>query len=382
MRYGIVGWYGHQNVGDEILLKSALERFGKRQAIVFTTDLSAADTVKEVHDVEAFDMKSIPEHDLDFLMFAGGDVFHNLTVEWYFPKSMMEKIRFPILMLSVGVPFGEGRTALSKSIDYFVKRLDFISFRCAYSQKIFSDLWKKRSFLLPDLAFSIKKQSIKKKEQIALQVRKVPKSYHPITPQNFDKIACRQFAELTSKFHEMKIPFRILVFEPHKLLIDNYENEYIECFNDISLTIKEISSSAALIGTRLHACIIALTQNTPIKAYRYQGKIESVIGMLCNRERIIYPKGVLPFDRFYPIAELSPIERKNVDVIQQYLERSLDIIGKAAVNNDLKDLSLPKFPLSLSVHDTFNFSRLRHKPKFLRDIRAWFSYAIGRKRRF
>jgi polysaccharide pyruvyl transferase WcaK-like protein len=127
VRYGITGWYGHKNVGDEILLKCALDYFGRKQAVVFATNSLAAENVRVSHGVKAFDVQSIPEHDLDFLLFAGGDVLHNLVVEWYFPKSLMEKIQCPILMLSVGIPFGEGRTPLSKTIDYL--RRDWILFR-------------------------------------------------------------------------------------------------------------------------------------------------------------------------------------------------------------------------------------------------------------
>lgn len=380
MRYGVIGWYGHKNLGDEILLNCILDCFGRRQAIVFTTDPMGVKAVKENHGVESSKIQTIPEHDIDFLMFGGGDVFHNLTVEWYFPKSLIDKIQCPILMLSVGVPFGEGHSPLSKSIDHFVKRVDFIGFRDAYSQKIFSDLWDKDSFLLPDLAFLVKKQSVKRRSGVVLQVRKVPKSYSSITPKNFNQIARKQFAELDSKLREKGLNPKFLVFNPKdtEVLPDNCES--ISCFDNVSLAIKEISSSEALIGTSLHSCIIALTQDTPFKAYRYQGKIDAVVGMICNRNQIIYPKNILEFDAFYPVEELSNEERKNVSLIRSYLKSSLNIIRKAAMSKDFRNINLPEFPIPQHVSETYQFSEFVHKPKFLRDLRDWFYSRIGIER--
>lgn len=379
MKYGVVGWYGHQNLGDEILLKCILDHFGRKQATIFATNSVAAKAIKHIHSVESSAIKSIPEHDIDFLMFGGGDVFHNLTLEWYFPSSLMEKIHCPILMLSVGVPFGEGHTPLSKSMDRFVKKITLIGFRDAHSQKIFSDLWAKNSFLLPDLGFLLEKQNAKKENGVALQVCKVPGSYRSITPMNFNKIAHEQFIQLNSQLREMGLNPKFLLFNPRdsEILPDNCKST--NCFDDISLAIKEISSSDVLIGTKLHSCIIALTQDTPFKAYRYQGKIDGVIGMVCNRDRIIYPQRVFPFDDFYPIEELSTKEKMNVRSIKQYLKNSLHIIGKCAMSGDFDNVSLPEFPISQKVSETYQFSELGHKPRFLRELRNWFYSMIGKE---
>lgn len=380
MRYGVIGWYGHQNLGDEVLLKCILDFMERKQAIVFTTNSTAAKAVTEIHKVESFNIRTIPEHDIDFLIFGGGDVFHNLTIEWYFPRSLMDTIQCPILMLSVGVPFGEGRAPLSKSIDRFVRRIDFIGFRDAYSRKIFSDLWDKKAFLLPDLAFLQEKRNAERKNDVLLQVREVPKSYYPITPTNFNKIACRQFAELNSKLRDMGLGTKFLVFNPRDTVVLPEDCESINCFDDVSLATKEISSSEALIGTSLHSSIIALTQGTPFKAYRYQGKIDGVLSMVCHRNRILYPRGVYPFDDLYPIEKFSVEERKNLKSITDYLKNSLDVIRKCALSGDVTDIDLPEFPMPQDISETYEFYGLGHKPTFLRGLRDWFYSKLGKEK--
>jgi hypothetical protein len=231
--------------------------------------------------------------------------------------------------------------------------------------------------MLPDLAFLLKKESVKKKDQVALQIHKVPRSYRSITPPDFNVIAREQFGLLASSLRDKGVPYRFLVFNPgSRLLLDNEERNYLECFEDVSVAVREIASSKALIGTRLHSSIVALTQGTPFRAFQYQGKVRGVIGMVCNQDRIIYPKDVLPLESFYPVEEFSSVEKKNLEIIRKYLTTSLDIIRKAAVRNDLKEISLPKFPLPRTVHKTYEFASLNHKPRFLRDLRDKLQNAI------
>ncbi|UCD96361.1 MAG: polysaccharide pyruvyl transferase family protein [Candidatus Bathyarchaeota archaeon] len=380
MKYGIVGWYGRKNLGDELLLKCLTDFFGRKQAIVFTTSASSAEVVKKNHNLKAFEMTSLSEHDIDFLIFGGGDVFHDLTAEWYFPESLMDKIECPILMLSVGIPFGEGHSTISRSIDRFVDSVCFVSFRDAYSRKIFSDLWsEKASYILPDLGFLIEKQQAQRKNGVVLQVRAIPKSYRPITPKNFQRIAFNQFTYLNSEFKKRNLSPKFLLFNPKDSRMLPNDCISIDCFSDskYSRAIAEICSSEALIGTSLHSSMIALTQGTPFRAYRYQGKIDGVIGMIC-KERVVYPSKVFPFKDLYPIDEFTYEEKKHVNLIKQYLKESLDIIKRHAINRDFQGIVLPEFPIEESVSESYGYAKLGHKPKILRDLRNWIYSQIGK----
>lgn len=376
MKIGITGWYGWQNLGDEMLLNSALTFFGKNKSVVFAVNDMAARNVEEMHGVETAKIKEILDYDLDCLIFAGGDVFHDLVVEWYFPKKLVNKIKCPLMMLSVGVPFGEGYTFLSKAIDWFVKRLSFISFRDGYSKKIFSDLWpKKRSFLLPDLNFLIEKQRLKREtKRVALQYVEIPESYFNITPPDFNALTRNVFATLYRNFRKLGFDPRFLVFNPkeikslRKSLPEGCEK--VICYSDTSTAVREIVSSSLMIGQRLHSCVMALTQYTPFTAYRYQGKMDGVIGMIA-KNRVVYPRGSLTFEDLYP-KEFSSDERLEVDTIKSYLKDSLEKIRRSIGDpNNLENLVLPIFPFEEKISEQYKFSKIKHRPKPLRDLWLW-----------
>lgn len=376
MKIGITGWYGWHNLGDEMLLNSVVTFFGKSKFVAFVDNDVAQKNVEEMHKIEAARLKEIPNYDLDCLVFAGGDVLHNLMVEWYFPKKLVNKIKCPIIMLSVGVPFGEGYTFLSKVIGWFVKKLSFVSFRDGYSKKIFSDAYpEKRSFLLPDLNFLIEKQDLKRKEKrVALQYVEIPESYSQITPYNFNALTRRVFALLYKDLLAKGFDPTFLVFNPKEIksLKESLPEgcEKVICYSDTSTAVKEIASSSMLIGQRLHSCVMALTQYTPFTAYRYQGKINGVIEMV-TKNRVVYPKETLTTNDLYPSREFSNNEKENVITIKSYLKTSLEEIQKSIASSNLENLILPSFPFEEEISEKYKFSKIKHKPKILRDLWLW-----------
>jgi polysaccharide pyruvyl transferase WcaK-like protein len=339
VKIGITGWYGKHNLGDE-LLKRNIQKFYKN------------------HTVKVLEPNQIENADIDLLVFGGGAILHDLYITRYHPRKIMDKISCPILMLGVSIPYGNKKTVISHKIDYFIKKIDFLGFRDPISKSIFTNLWNKSSYILPDLGFLTAPKISITKHKVSLQIRKVPKSYRDLIPSNFNKIAKKQFARLYNYFTKLGYDTSFLLFHPSDKNMIPKKSNFIACYDDIDQAINEIACSEFCIGSKLHFNIIALTQNVPVKCYYYIGKIEGVLSSIVNSKRIVYPEKIFPSNIFVPRA-LNAEEIGRLKTTQSYLRESLNLIIRG-------DYHLPKFPFTKSVNETYVSTNLHVAPKILK----------------
>ncbi|KON31703.1 MAG: hypothetical protein AC479_08410 [miscellaneous Crenarchaeota group-6 archaeon AD8-1] len=245
----------------------------------------------------------------------------------------------------MGIPHGEGYTLISHKIDYFINKVCFFGFRDSVSKLIFDSLWDKQSYLFPDLGFLTKKYNEKKTNEILLQKKlRIPSNFIKLTPRDYEKISASQFDLLYKKLSSKNYNVKFL----------NWKN-----FND---AICEIAKSQWIVTNNLHAGIIALTQATPFSALSYQGKINDVLGIVANKERIIYPNRIYEVERFIPPLAYSQEEKQNLSKIQNYLKKSLLWIKKGIENNELESSKMDDFPIKTAFeYEKYVYGRVKAK---------------------
>jgi polysaccharide pyruvyl transferase WcaK-like protein len=350
LKIGVTGWFGHGNPGDDLLLNNFLKAYSRSEVIVFTTDITSAKDVAKRFELKTYTIKEVPDVDVDALFFGGGGFLHDIAIEVHFPKKLIDKIYCPILLVGMGIPHGERNTLISHRINYFIDKVCFFGFRDYVSKFIFDSFWDKSSHVVPDLAFLTKKVKLERTDEILLQRKqRIPSNFINLTPTNYNKISAAQFDLLYKKLKLHKYRIRFLEWQS---------------FDEV---INEIAKARWIVTNSLHAGIIALTQSTPFSAIAYQGKVNDVLSIVANKNRLIYPSKVHKVEKFIPPLVYSTDEQENLIKIQTYLQRSLSQIHKALEKNRLNNLKLEEFPIKISFKkEKYFYGRV--KPRFSRRI--------------
>jgi hypothetical protein len=122
----------------------------------------------------------------------------------------------------------------------------------------------------------------------------------------------------------------------------------------------------------MHFGLLALTQHTPFKMVQYQGKVKSVLGLVVDDSRIVYPSKVYKAEKFLSIPAFSKHELDRLFLIRDYLKNCLDRIKSFKFNN------MPNYPLPVpQINTRFKYGGVKPKPKFLRNLRKIVSSALG-----
>jgi polysaccharide pyruvyl transferase WcaK-like protein len=168
MKIFIRGYYGHKNLGDELILEilvSQLRRmFGNSVHITVAT---SEDSSKLYNRLKVFQYKSL-KRDLkrsDIIIFGGGGLFDDVGKREWRDQWNLLKIMFLIKlfckkMFFYGVGYGNIRTKLGKIIINLQAILaDGIFVRSSNSYKKVISMWfvhKKKVFEMRDLVYSLK----------------------------------------------------------------------------------------------------------------------------------------------------------------------------------------------------------------------------------
>lgn len=244
IRIGATGYFNQGNLGDNLILTNFKKLYKENQITIFTPQES----------------EQIPDSEIDVLYFAGGGLLTDLYIKKYYPKKLMDKIKIPIIILSAGIPHGQGYTMISKRIGYFINKMSFIGLRDTQSQEILKQLFNRESNFVPDLAYLTPSLNLKKTNDPILQQKKrICTEFKKLTPPNY----LENVKELYSK-----LPYKIMSWDsnPQK-------------------AIREIAQTKLLICNSLHAGIIAYTQNTPFLIIPYQDKCYDALFLTTNKTK-------------------------------------------------------------------------------------------------
>lgn len=347
---GVTGYYGYGNVGDDILLRNLLNFFGNHKVVVYAPSKVAAENIRTQFGCLVSAIHSLPREteQLDLLIFGGGGVLHDSAMLNLWPKNIIEQVKCPIALLGLGIPHGEKLTLATHKIDYLVDKACFVGLRDFESEAIFKQLWNKPCFLFPDLAFLTERVEVKRTGGLLMQYKGISSDFRRLSPKRFDPIAKRQLRILGGEMFPWK-----------------------------TATCKEaleaVASAGACVGVSLHFGLLALTQRTPFKMVQYQGKVRSVLGIVVDESRIVYPNRVYDSKEFLPVPDFSKYELERFVLIQDYLTSCLSRI------KSFKFDDLPDYPLQKpQIKTRFNYGGVKPKPKILRDLRKTVSRAAGR----
>ena len=267
---GVLGYYGALNLGDELILKAMLELISDHRILVFGEE---PDRIKRLHGVqEAYRYDSLPEKvtQLDMLLFGGGGVLHRRYVAKVIPDELMTSTDTPVIVFAAGIPFVDW----CEGLEDFLNRCRLITLRESSSLPYLRALTTTPVMFMPDPAFIIPDQKLKKVPgKVAVNIRSIPNSYLRGLPGDADAILLRELQHIISHFQREGRPYSVLGFSPaDKEWIEEFGGKLVSCEE----AIQEIGTSEFLIGTRLHAGVIAATQGTPALMLSYQRKVQNL----------------------------------------------------------------------------------------------------------
>lgn len=346
---GVTGYYGYGNVGDDMLMLNLLKFFGPHNIVVYAPSEKAAGNIRAQFDCLVSTTQFLPKDSkkLDLLAFGGGGVLHDSAMLNLWPKHIIEQVECPIALLGLGIPHGEDLTLATHKIDYIVNKARFVGLRDFKSKAIFKQLWNTPCFLFPDLALLTERLEVQHSHNLLLQFKGVSSDFRRLSPKHFDSIAKGQLIMLGGEM----FPWKTATCEQ---------------------ALKAVASAGACVGVSMHFGLLALTQHTPFKMVEYQGKVKSVLGLVVDDSRIVYPSKVYNTELFLPIPDFSKHELDRLVLIKDYLKKCLRKI------KSFKFDDMPNYPLHVpQINTRFKYGGVKPKPKFLRDLRKAVSSAFG-----
>jgi len=289
-RIGIVGWFGHENVGDELILHNMLQSFANHEVSVYTDQPEIATTLHGIKRV--FHHNYISSHlpELDLLLVGGGGVLHDRYIERVLPPpALVGCDNTPIMVYAAGIPFFDW----CNQIRYLVEKCYLVSLRDRCCTDFFQDQFPEVPvLLLPDPGFLTPvSQQTKRPGKITLNIRMIPKGWRVGLPPDVNEILIEQFGLLYRHLIKRGYEPVVLGFEPSDIEWIE-KGDYNATVVDFNTAIEEIASSEFLIGTRYHSGIIAATQHTPSLLINYQQKVASLKTLLPGATSVVDIKGL------------------------------------------------------------------------------------------
>lgn len=295
----ITGYYGRDNVGDEVLLSSLLEliteRYGDVEVYVLTRDI---DRTESLHDVTA-----VAEGDpvewlrtslyVDTLVIGGGGLFAN-SIHLRYPILILLNIVLNNSIWIVGVSVAPIENAYDEALLRFaLNSVEAIIVRDEDSKARLRDMGVSRGIdVLPDLAFAgdgVSEASLPKEvpeEFIAVSVR--PPTGYSRSELDMEELA-RSLDSLKESLNTE------IVFLPFKPDVDTevsrqvademeYSVEIIQNPDDFREIEAVLSEADLLVGMRLHSVILATRNHISFVGLSYHPKCESVLRQLGTEE--------------------------------------------------------------------------------------------------
>ena len=286
MKIALVGYFGHENIGDEAILQSVIQQLKKYhkplEILVFT---NTPTETSELYNVSTLKRKSIINiiaaiRMSDIILFAGGTLFQDETsfgslIYYLFIIVLAKIFKRKVILYSQGVePF---RYYLSK---FLVKQVflfvDHISVRDRSSQAYL----KKTLKIKKNIRFNIDSAMLlcplqlnnKYRNFIGLNLMDVPNI--PI------EMIIKDLMEFT-KTHNKKILY--IPFQERDRILGEKLQKYfgvdsfviLDVMPNISELLGIIQQLDFLVGARLHSLILSATAYTPFIGIHIYDKVKS-----------------------------------------------------------------------------------------------------------
>lgn len=327
----IVGYYGSDNAGDEMLLKATIDLLNKvyHEPEITAITYSVKDT-KEKHGINGISrnryfeiLKGIKEADI--VVGGGGSMLQNVTSN----RSLL----YYLAILSLGKLLGKKVVLLGNGIgplkDRFylkltmkvLKSLDGIVLRDEDSYELLKSNNLNNIYLGNDLVFTLNMdhKMATKPKKIIFNLRKW------FYDDNFSH-TIRQFIEYLTKegFDVVLVPFQKgnddIVLRDIEKKLENSKVRLLEN-QDYNGLLEEIASGELFIGMRLHGLIFSSIFNKPFIALSYDPKVaifSRKLGQVCFKDlnNITLDSLIQEFNKVYSnIEDYRRVLAKNTEEI-------------------------------------------------------------------
>ncbi len=292
MRVFLLGFYGYDNIGDEVLLASILKSLGNAQYTFKVLSYNAKKTAA-IHAVTAVSrskniriIKQIAESDI--IIVGGGSILQDITSSKSFFYYMSILIMGKMLGKRVYL-LGNGFGPITKRFNqrllkWFMPHIDGVIARDADAYQAYLNYGCKRVFNGVDCAFDYQPQlSENDSEQpfVAIALRPWQHSEQTMLVLQQYIVRLNQLGYRV-KLVAMKAPDDVKQMQP---LVEVGENT-VAVAHDLNDVLAAIKDAKLLIGMRLHALILAAAMGTPVVAINYDPKIEGFMKQLLEREAL------------------------------------------------------------------------------------------------
>jgi len=324
-KIGIWGWFGHGNVGDELILSSMIGALSYHEISVYT---DRPEEVKSSHNIKrAFHNEELYQslNELDLLLVGGGGVLHNRAITKSFPKELMQNCETPIIVYAAGIPFFDW----CNDLYYFLSRCYIVTLRdnlcLSFIKQRFSDI---PAQLLPDPAFmtsDLQRQKVPGK--VVLNIRMIPNGWLQGLPENVNEILQKELASLYNYLLNKGYSPLVLGFESRDeeiMLNQGYNYKTV----DYKAAIEEIATAQLLIGTRYHSGIIAITQRTPAILLNYQKKVEGLKTLVSTGIKVVDIENlnlIREFDTFSSSKSLYKYKLQEIEALKESIAEFNDM---------------------------------------------------------
>ncbi len=330
MKIFLLGFYGYDNIGDEVLLASILKSLNDQKYNFKVLSYNVKKTAA-VHHVTAVSrgknlgiIKQIA--DSDVIIVGGGSILQDITSSksffYYMSILTIGKILGKRIYL-LGNGFGPITKWYNRRwLTWFVPHIDGVVARDEEAYQAYLSYGCKQLFKGVDCAFNYVpelKESDAKLPFVAIALR--PWRHSEQTMQ----VLRRYIVHLNQlgyrvKLVAMKAPDDVVQMQSLLEVGDNT----VAVAHDLTDVLAAIKNAKLLIGMRLHALILAAAMGTPVVAINYDPKIESFMKQLSDRKA--FDMGAISFEA---------IDTQVRAILDNYSTEKERLARAVAINRDI-----------------------------------------------
>lgn len=274
----MLGWFGHQNLGDELILEGIKKLFSGWHVNVYSdTDRSSYPTL---------DLKAV--NDSDLFVVGGGELIHRDRLFYYSPFvrhtnipaflhrwfsfGWAWRVKTTKIILGCGLESKDG--FINGAVYSDLYNCQYIGIRDTWSFDRLKEAKVKGVEFFPDLTYALNlKSAVKTKEDLAVVI--------PTNRSHLDTVnqSRKWLTKLLAKYREVAfIPFGRQDNDDYITCLQlsaSFKNSYVLEHKDVTLekVIELFSSCGLVVPYRLHGLILAHVLGKQFKFWPYHTKL-------------------------------------------------------------------------------------------------------------
>ncbi|RQD67396.1 MAG: polysaccharide pyruvyl transferase CsaB [Tindallia sp. MSAO_Bac2] len=277
MKYFVLGYFGFDNLGDELLLKQTIQIIHKVDPDCEITSLSYSQTNTEdlhgIHAVSRNDFMGLFEtmFKSDVVIGGGGSILQNVTsnrsIIYYITILLCAKaMRKKVVMMGNGIGPIKG-AFYQKATSYLLRKVDLFLARDEDTMDEVVNRGAKNPVLAADLVYyGYQKKNKQKSKTVLINIR----------PWHLDERFHSSMKSFLKKIEEKGYNIALVSMQKGH---DDIELKKLGDYTFLDVTMQNYLNSDAeyycMIGMRLHALIWAGIRDTPFLSISYDPKIDS-----------------------------------------------------------------------------------------------------------